>query len=211
MYPRFSGHGRSVLYAKQGELSVNFVRVCGEKCTGGKMIPFPDKKYQIIVVDPPWEIKKITHKKRPNQIKMDYPMMGIHEIKQLPINDLSIDHSLCFLWATQKYLFDAKGILEHWGFNHLLTMVWEKTYGKSAGMPLFGFRWNAEFILVGYIKKPDVWPKRKLIPAVFQAENVRHSQKPQRFYDLLEPLGEPRIDIFARKTRPGWDVWGNEV
>ena len=78
-------------------------------------------------------------------------------------------YSWCFLWTTQKYLWDSKSILQGWGFNHKLTMVWEKTYGKSAGMPLYGFRWNAEFILVGTRGKKEMFPKRKLIPAVFQA------------------------------------------
>lgn len=168
-------------------------------------------KYQIIVIDPPWKVKKIQNKQRPNQVEMDYPMMSVEEIKAMPIPDLAEDNGYCFLWTTQKYLWESKDILESWGFKHLLTMVWEKTYGRSAGMALYGFRWNAEFILVGLKGKKDMFPKSKLIPAVFQAENVRHSEKPQRFYDLIAPLGETRIDMFARKEREGWDVWGNEV
>ena len=169
------------------------------------------KKYQIIVVDPPWNVKKLTHKKRPNQVVMDYPTISIEQIKALRIDRLADDNCWCFLWTTQKYLFYTKPILEYWGFHYLLTMVWEKTYGRSAGMPLYGFRYNAEFILVGYKTKPKLWPSRKLIPAVFAAENIRHSQKPARFYQMIEPLGENRIDIFARTQREGWDVWGNEV
>jgi len=169
------------------------------------------KKYQIIVVDPPWPVKKLTHKTRPNQIMMDYPTMSVEHIKNLSISKLADESCWCFLWTTQKFLFDARPILEGWGFNHLLTMVWEKTYGRSAGMPLYGFRWNGEFILVGYRKKPDLWPKRPLIPAVFGAENIRHSQKPDKFYQMIESLGVNRIDLFARKQRKGWDVWGNEV
>ena len=169
------------------------------------------KKYQVIVVDPPWALKKVTHRARPNQVGLDYPTMPLEDIGRLSIGDLADDNSWCFLWAIQKYLYDSKRILEGWGFNLLLTMVWEKTYGKSAGMPLYGFRWNGEFILVGYKKKPEMWPKRPLIPAVFSAENIRHSQKPDRFYKMVEPLGENRIDIFARQKREGWDVWGNEV
>jgi N6-adenosine-specific RNA methylase IME4 len=169
------------------------------------------KKYQIIVIDPPWPIKKLTRKARPKQTTMDYTTMSLEQIRQLPINTLADEKCLCFLWTTQKYLFDSKSILERWGFHHLLTMVWEKTYGRSAGMPLYGFRWNAEFILVGYKSKPKLWPKRKLIPAVFAAENIKHSQKPDKFYQLIEPLGNPRIDLFARQKRQGWDVWGNEV
>jgi site-specific DNA-methyltransferase (adenine-specific) len=169
------------------------------------------KKYQIIVVDPPWQVKKLTRKARPNQTKMDYKTMSLAEIAKLPIQKLADNRCFCFLWTTQKYLFDAKTILTHWGFTHLLTMVWEKTYGISAGMPLFGFRWNGEFVLVGTVGKRDLWPKRPLIPAVFSAENIRHSQKPDRFYKMIEPLGDNRIDLFARQKRDGWDVWGNEV
>lgn len=169
------------------------------------------KKYQIIVVDPPWKIKKIQNKQRPNQRDMDYPMMSLEEIMALPLQKIADDNSWCFLWTTQKYLWKSKDVLEKWGFKHKLTMVWEKTYGRSAGMPLYGFRWNAEFILVGTLGKKEMFPKNKLIPAVFQAENIRHSQKPDKFYQLVEPLGNTRIDIFARQKRHGWDVWGNEV
>eukprot|EP00919_Chromeraceae_sp_WS-2016_P071209 GHVR01168676.1.p1 GENE.GHVR01168676.1~~GHVR01168676.1.p1 ORF type:complete len:183 (-),score=12.58 GHVR01168676.1:1894-2442(-) len=169
------------------------------------------KKYNLIVIDPPWQVKKIQNKQRPNQVEMDYPMMSIDEIRRLPIANISDENSYLFLWTTQKYLWDNKSILEGWGFNHKLTMVWEKTYGVSAGMALYGFRWNAEFILVGTRGKKEMFPKSKLIPAVFQAENIRHSQKPDRFYKMIEPLGENRIDIFARQTKDGWDVYGNEV
>jgi len=170
------------------------------------------KKYQIIVVDPPWNVKKLTHKARPNQVEMDYSTMDTKSIKSLNVGSLADKDCWCFLWTTQKFLFDAKDILEHWGFHYLLTMVWEKTYGRSAGMPLFGFRWNAEFILVGYNRKPSLWIKGKpLIPAVFQAENHKHSQKPDKFYDLVAPLGSPKIDLFARQKRSGWDAWGDEV
>ena len=172
---------------------------------------FPDKKYQLIVVDPPWPIKKLTHKARPNQTKMDYTTMSLLEIEGLPVASISDEPCWCFLWTTQKFLFQAKPILESWGFTHLLTMVWEKTYGRSAGMPLYGFRWNGEFILVGYKTKPSLWPKCPLIPAVFSAENIRHSQKPDRFYNMIASLAEPRIDLFARSRRDGWDVWGDEV
>jgi len=173
------------------------------------------KKYQIIVIDPPWQVKKIKNKQRPNQVTMDYPMMSIEDISKLPIQNISDDNSWCFLWTTQKYLWDSKTILEGWGFKHKLVMVWEKTYGRSAGMPLYGFRWNADFILVGTKGKKDMFPKRPLIPAVFQAENIQHSRKPDKFYCMLDGIEGDRIDLFARRkhdyTFMPWDVWGNEV
>mgnify|MGYP003121447225 FL=1 len=106
-----------------------------------------NKKYNLIVIDPPWDVKKIKRKVRPNQIQMDYPTMSLDEIKNLNIESLAKDNCWIFLWTTQKYLFDSKKVLENWGFNYLHTSVWEKTYGISNGMPLFGFRYNCEFIM----------------------------------------------------------------
>lgn len=169
------------------------------------------KKYNLIVIDPPWSIKKITRKARPNQVSMDYKMMDIEEIKALPISHLSLDDCWLFLWTIQKYLYECPNIIKAWGFNLLGTGVWEKTYGRSSGMPLYGFRWNVEFILIGYKKKPTLWPKQPLIPMAFPAENRRHSQKPDIFYDRISRLGDKRIDIFARKKRDGWDVIGDEI
>ena len=165
-----------------------------------------EKKYNLLVIDPPWQVRKIQSRQRPNQVEMDYPMMNIEQIRSLNISSIADENSYCFLWTTQKYLWQSKSILEGWGFNHQLTMVWEKTYGRSAGMALYGFRWNAEFILVGTKGRKEMFPKRALIPAVFQGKNVRHSQKPDEFYRLIEPLGDVRIDIFARQKRKGWDV-----
>ena len=168
--------------------------------------------YRTIVADPPWTLGKLTHKARPNQIKMDYPVMALAELKRLPVARLAADDCWLFLWTIQKYLFEAKDVLTAWGFQHLCVGVWEKTYGRSAGMPLYGFRWNAEFYLVGYRRKPPLWPARKLMPLAFQAPNIRHSQKPEALQDMVEQVSPgPYLELFARRARPGWDSWGNEV
>ena len=41
----------------------------------------------------------------------------------------------------------------------------------------------------------------------------RHSKKPDVARDrIVELIGDvPRIELFARQTTPGWDVWGNEI
>jgi len=168
-------------------------------------------KFNLITIDPPWPISKIKTRMRPNQINIDYPLMSLQDIWKLNIKDLAEDISYCFLWTTQKYLFTAKDILENYGFKHLLTMVWKKEYGKSNGMPLFGFRWNVEFILVGIRGTIKALPKQKLILAGFSAINEGHSKKPNEFYKMIEHLGNKRLDIFARKEKDGWICIGNEI
>ena len=40
-----------------------------------------------------------------------------------------------------------------------------------------------------------------------------HSKKPQEARErIVSLMGDlPRIELFARQSTPGWDVWGNEV
>ena len=177
------------------------------------MIPFPDKKYQIIVADPPWQIQKIKRRVRPNQVEMDYPMMTLDEIKTLPVESIANDKCTLFVWTIDKYLFDTKSVVEAWGFKYHLTMAWDKINGIS----MYGFNRRTEFIVVGLRGKHDAYPKRKTIRTSFTAKSERHSAKPDQFYEMLDVLDGDRIDIFARKQRKNlliknkWDVWGNEV
>jgi len=171
------------------------------------------KKYQIIVVDPPYQIKKIKKRVRPNQVNMDYPMMSLDEIKNLPINKIADDICTLFLWTIDKYLYESKSILEAWGFKYHLTMHWDKTNGLA----MYGFNRQSEFILVGFKGKHDAYPRRKTIRTAFTAKSERHSAKPDYFYEMLDVLDGNRIDIFARQERKSllikkkWHVWGNEV
>ena len=39
-----------------------------------------------------------------------------------------------------------------------------------------------------------------------------HSAKPGEFYDLVETVSPgPRLELFARRARPGWDAWGDQA
>ena len=41
--------------------------------------------------------------------------------------------------------------------------------------------------------------------------NMFHSRKPDSIYEYAESLPGPRLEMFARRKREGWDVFGNEV
>ena len=173
------------------------------------------KKYQLITVDPPWEISKIKKRVRPNQVEMDYPMMTLEDIKKLKIGSIADpENCLLFLWTIDRYLYDSRDILEGWGFKYHRTMNWDKTNGLA----MYGFNYQTEFILVGFMGKQEAYPKRATIRTSFTAKATFHSEKPDRFYEMLDVLPHnPRIDVFARRERIGlfiknkWDIWGNEV
>jgi len=171
------------------------------------MINFPQKKYRVIWADPPWDVKKIRRKVRPNQVAMDYLTMSLEEIKSLPVQDLADENCVLFLWTTHAYLPYAFEIMEAWGFRYQRTITWD----KSNGMCLFGFHHRTEFCLFGYKGKLEMYPKRKTIPTIWTEKSPRHSQKPLLLQRRTEVFGRPRIELFARRSLDGWDVWGLEV
>ena len=165
------------------------------------------EKYQVIYADPPWPVKKIKRKVRPNQVEMDYPTMTTEEIKSLPVGNITEKNSTLWLWTTHAYLPTAFEVMKAWGFKYQRTITWD----KQNGMCLFGFHHRTEFLLFGYRGKIEMYPHRKAFPTLVTAKSKRHSSKPQIFRDLISPFGEKRIELFAREYPDGWDVWGNEV
>lgn len=165
--------------------------------------------YSIIAVDPPWPTGKTgIRKSRPSQNTMlGYKTMNLEEIAQLDITSIAAPNSICFLWTIQKFLLHALFIIRDWGFDYKLTMTWD----KSNGMCLLGFHWRTEFIVVGMKGSWDTFRFGKAIPTLLTAKSSYHSAKPDKFYKMVEHLGQPRADIFARKLRDGWDCWGDEV
>jgi N6-adenosine-specific RNA methylase IME4 len=166
------------------------------------------KKYNVIYADPPWDVKKIVRKVRPNQTKeLDYPTMKLDDIKSLDVNSVCEPNCVLFLWTTHSYLPKSFEVMSAWGFKYQRTITWD----KSNGMCLFGFHHRTEFLLFGYKGKIEMYPRRKAFPTIICAKSDFHSQKPQIFRELIEPFGDKRLEMFARIKPLGWDVWGNEV
>jgi len=58
----------------------------------------------------------------------------------------------------------------------------------------------------------DEWAK-VIADDLIHAPRREHSRKPDEAYELIERMYPelPRIELFARARRPGWDAWGNET
>lgn len=178
-----------------------------------ELVNFPTKKYNTINIDPPWKISMAGNRNiRPNQAKsLPYNTMTLEEIKNLPLNQIANVGSHVYLWTTNKMLRNAYEVLDGWGVNFHLVLVWVK---PSAITPCFAYKFATEFCLLGFYGKPMQkfagmgklnWINK------FQKQG-EHSSKPDEFYALIEQMSPaPRIDLFARKQREGWDVWGDEV
>jgi len=175
------------------------------------------KKYQIILADPPWKQSKGGKKNvRPKSSgeKLDYQVISLEEIEQHLYNAIleTEENSILFLWTIDKYLFEAERMAKKLGYKLHARMIWNKITGIPAA---FTIRYGHEYLLYMYRGKllPVAKEERGKIHSVFEEQVKKHSQKPEISYKIIERLypNTTKLEMYARKTRNGWDVWGNEV
>lgn len=176
--------------------------------TQAAQTPLPTGKYRAIVIDPPYPVQKIERDARPNQgAYLDYPTMSMEDIYALPVNELAADEGChLYLWTTQKYLPNALAMVQAWGFHYQCLMTWV----KPTGMTPYSWMYNTE--LVVFARRGDLPLLRNGLKLSFEAPSSGHSIKPDVFFDrVLQASPEPRLEMFARRTREGFSAWGNEV
>lgn len=188
------------------------------------MIPFPDKKYQIIYADPPWNLHGInkrgmvTSRDSPNNPRYkhlnQYKSMSYDDIGSLPVGSIADNNCILFLWIVDNSLPFVFDIIKRWGFTYkTVGFTWVKT--TKTGKDVFGMgQWtrnNPEMCLLATKGKP-----KRINAKVRQLQKYQvreHSVKPNEIRDAIVQLcGKlSRIELFARERFPGWDAWGDEV
>lgn len=170
--------------------------------------PPPDGKYRVIVIDPPWQMEKIERDVAPNQVAFDYPTMDADQLRAFPVGEWADDDCHLFCWTTHKHLPLAIELVAAWGFRYVLAMVWHKPGGfQPFGLP----QYNCEFVVYARRGSPQ-FVDTKAFNCCFEAPRREHSRKPDEFYDVIRRVtAGPRIDVFSREERDGFDTWGNEA
>jgi N6-adenosine-specific RNA methylase IME4 len=172
-------------------------------------MPAGKRRWPVILVDPPWDFEVYAPDKRRSHPAYHYPPMSLDEIKALPVAQLAFDDCVLFLWTTVPLNFVAKEVLDAWGFKYQSGMVWDKE------IPGLGYwvRGQHELLLLATRGNPPL-PATENVPAsVIRERRREHSRKPDEAYARIERMYPdlPKLELFARQTRPGWDVWGNET
>lgn len=141
---------------------------------------------------------------------LPYPTMSIDAISALPVADLAEADAALWLWTTNRWLRDAFAVVDAWGFRYRQTLVW----GKNNPMPVGSIAPSAaEFLLFARRGKPKTgWAFPSSVIVTPRPPSRSHSTKPDAFMDYIEACSpEPRLELFARRNRLGWDTWGNEA
>lgn len=162
--------------------------------------------YDVIVIDPPWPMKKIERDVAPDQVEFDYPTMTEDELFDIEVP--CADNCHVWLWTTHKFLPLALELLEAWNLKYVCTFVWHKPGGfQPYGLP----QYNAEFALYARKGTPE-FTDFKDFKLCFDAPRTGHSEKPDYFYELVRRVtAGRRLDMFSRRAIPGFDSWGKEA
>jgi len=179
--------------------------------------PLPDRRYDIIAADPPWEVKTYSEKGWEKAPQAHYVCRPIEEICTLDVASVARPDAWLFLWTSAPLLNRAFDVMEAWGFRYCSRIAWRKVSKDQKVMTGPGkvVRTQHEDILIGRRGRAAY---AGALPSVFEStmfdgERRRHSEKPEAFYDLVEcfkPVAY-RLDLFSRTDRPGWDAWGDEA
>jgi N6-adenosine-specific RNA methylase IME4 len=181
-----------------------------ETAVAGKILALPQKRYGVIYADPEWQFETYSEKgKLETAPETHYRTSSLDDIKARDVPSISATDCVLFLWATVPMLPQALEVMQAWGFDYVSHVIWKKDRGGTG----YWFRNWHELLLVGTHGHIPAPAQGTQWPSVIEAPRGRHSEKPDRFYELIEEYfpNIPKIELNARCARAGWDAWGFEA
>jgi N6-adenosine-specific RNA methylase IME4 len=165
--------------------------------------PIPIGAFRTIVADPPWAF---DGNDRGDGLAADhYRTLPTEEIAGLPVVTRAAPDSHLYLWAPVTKIPDALRVCEAWGFRYVSLLTWVK---PGLGLGQY-WRISTEHVVFGVRGRLATRPNHR---NWFEAKRSRHSAKPPVFHDLVSSASPgPYLELFGRRARDGWTVWGDEV
>jgi len=168
------------------------------------------EKFRVIYADPAWSYNDKQNTSQLGGAEKHYDTMTAQQIIDLPVNKITKENSVLFLWVTSPLLEDGFKVLNGWGFKYKTSFIWDKVKHNMG-------HYNSvrhEILLIA-TKGSCVPDNKKLYDSVQSIErNDNHSEKPIEFLDIIDDLyvyGN-KLEMFCRKIKKNkWYGWGNEI
>jgi N6-adenosine-specific RNA methylase IME4 len=191
-----------------------------EQELGAKIRALPQKRFGVLYADPPWRFETWSEKGMDRAADNHYPTMSLEEIQALDVP--AAKDCVLFLWATSPMLPRGLEVMAAWGFDYKTCNTWIKGRLSTKGvLSIEGRRGTGhwffnvtDLLLVGTRGKVPAPAPGEQWPSVIVGEpRGKHSAKPAIFYELIEEMfpSLPKVELFARQKRAGWDGWGQEA
>ncbi|MDR3791765.1 MAG: MT-A70 family methyltransferase [Terracidiphilus sp.] len=171
--------------------------------------------FSTVLADPPWRFANRTGKVAPEHRRLDrYSTMSLDSITSLNVKSVLAPQAHLYLWVPNALLPDGLNVLDAWGFRYVSNIVWAKRRkdggpdGRGVG---FYFRNVTELLLFGVKGSLRTLAPGRSQVNMIETRKREHSRKPDEQYDLIEACSPgPYLEMFARHSRTGWTVWGDE-
>ena len=166
------------------------------------------KLYGVIAIDVPRRFLTWAESGMDRAAENHYPTETFETIKALKLPAAA--SCVMFYWATFASLDQDIEIIRAMGFTYKSGSGWDKMIGGTGYWVIS----RLELILIA--TKGDGIPAPvpgENFPALFSVRRGAHSEKPDEVYQEIERLfpNVPKLEMFARKARAGWDWHGNEA
>lgn len=156
-------------------------------------------KFRTIIIDPAWDYDWLSLAAR---AKPGYAMQSIESLRELDVRSWADeeDGTHLYCWATNNFIYEAAKLVEHWGFQHRCVLTWVKP-------PPFGlgsyFRNSTEQCLFATLGDTTTRPAAASISTHFEAPRGEHSEKPEKFYEIVRAASYPPYgEANQREPRP---------
>lgn len=171
------------------------------------------RKANILYADPPWQYRnEKTGGSHKSGALSKYNTMTIPQIKAYPVQAMTRNDCVCFLWATSPMIREGLDVLEAWGFEYKASLYWHKTGSLGMG---FWFRNQVEVCLIGIKGKVPAF--KSSMRNIIEAPRGKHSAKPNEVRELIQratmhTFARPvRLELFAREKHRGWQAIGDQL
>jgi N6-adenosine-specific RNA methylase IME4 len=138
-------------------------------------------KFRTIVIDPAWEYDWLSIAGR---AKPGYAMQTLDQLRELDVGAWADDDEGCHLY----FLAEGCKLVAGWGFQHRTVITWIKP-------PPFGlgsyFRNSTEHVLFATRGDTTTRHGAASLPTHFEAPRGEHSEKPERFYEIVRAASYP--------------------
>lgn len=187
--------------------------------------PLPNKKYQVIYADPPWDYggkmqyDKTTIKDENLDFQKDifissasfkYPTVKLKDLMKLDVPSIADDDCILFLWTTGPQMANAIKLGESWGFEYkTVAFVWDKMVHNPGRYTLS----QTEFVLAFKKGKFPTPRGARNVKQLMSVHRTKHSEKPLEVIKGITNMfpSQNKIELFARRNFENWDIWGLEI
>ena len=143
----------------------------------------------------------------------EYALMDLTAIKELSVGQVAAANAHLYLWTTNGFLRQAHDVAEAWGFAPKTILTWVKVQkdGRTPSMKT-GYYYRSATEHIVFSVRGSLRLRGPCRPTVFYHPRLPHSVKPDSFMVMVkEQSPGPYLELFARRQRPGWTAWGDEV